>query len=156
MLSQTVQVVEATDEYLQLRCIDSGCSTCQQSGCGVMNFAHVFSQSKNSLKVTNPGHFQTNDQLEVLLDEKFFLRLLFLQYAVPLLLMMVGVLSCGIFFNALWINALAAVLSLCLGMGLSRYWHRYFYRYRHGNYLALRVLSDQQSTPLYNIQVLHL
>ena len=144
MITQMVKVVQAESGYLLVRPLQNGCSSCSSGSCGVTNFAQLFGRSSRSFKVTvSDGKFEAGDIIELLLDESLFMRLVTVQYLLPLVSMFVLVLAVSFFSQHLVIQLFATISGLLIGMIISRYL-MHFYEYRLGNG-SLRVKSLQAS-----------
>ena len=103
-----------------LRPVASGCHGCSSSSCGVNAFAGLLGKRERLLKIANPGGYQLGQVVEVLFHERLFVRLVLLQYLLPLISMIVVAVIGGILSNHPYIQIVATVIGLLIGVLLAR------------------------------------
>ena len=123
-ITQQAEVVALGDGWLHLRaCQASGCGSCHLSGaCGQGVLARLFKKSAPQLLVVPcEDAYQIGDRLELGMELASFNRAVLLQFALPLLLLLVGALLAELLgFTKVWWQLLFAGLGLASGL----YWAR--------------------------------
>ena len=121
MISQTVEVRQANADYLLVSPVQSGCQSCSSGSCGVANIANLFGSRPRTLKVKNHAYnYRVGDHVELLLDEKLFMKSVLIQYLLPLLGMFCFALVGGLMTQHLVFQFVLAVLGLVAGIFISR------------------------------------
>lgn len=138
MISQTVEIVESTSDYLVVKPQKTGCDACSAASCGVTNFANLLGKRSHTLKISNTGEFQVGDIAELLLDESIFMRSVFVQYLLPLFGMFLFVLMASFVSSGLVIQGLGAILGLIVGVLTSRVLIRWYESHLGGEHLQIR------------------
>lgn len=138
MISQIVEIVESTPDYLVVKPQKTGCQSCSSGSCGVTNFANLFGKQSHSLKISNTGEFQVGDIAELLLDEAIFMRSVFVQYLLPLFGMFLFVLAATFVSSGLVIQLLGAILGLVAGVLASKYLIRWYESRLDDEHLQIR------------------
>jgi positive regulator of sigma E activity len=142
LISQTVEVTEVNSEYLLLKPVREGCQSCASGSCGVSNIAQLFGNQSRTLKIENHHHlYHVGDVVELLLDEKLFMKSVSMQYLLPLLAMFCFAVVAGLVSQHLVFQLIASVLGLVTGIVISRVVIRW-YEYRvDGDHLQIRPLA---------------
>jgi len=120
VIEQEVIVKEATDEYLILSPLVSGCSGCHEEGCGVSSLANLFGRRERLLCVNNPGCYQAGEVLVLHTDSILFIKGVLLQYLLPLFTAMSALIVAGLLGFHVPAQAALWVFGLGLGIIISR------------------------------------
>jgi len=138
LISQIVEVVEATPDYLVIKPQKAGCQSCSSGSCGVTNFANLLGKRSHLLKLSNSGEFQVGDIAELLLDESIFMRSVLAQYLLPLFGMFLFVFVATFVSSGLVIHVLGAISGLVVGVLASRYLVRWYETRLDDDHLQIR------------------
>lgn len=112
---------QANADYLLVTPVQSGCQSCSSGSCGVANIANLFGTRTRTLKVKNHAYnYHVGDQVELLLDEKLFMKSVLIQYLLPLMGMFVFAIVAGLITQLLVLQFVVALLGLVAGIFISR------------------------------------
>ena len=143
MISQTVEVRQANADYLLVSPVQSGCQSCSSGSCGVANIANLFGTRPRTLKVRNHAYnYRVGDRVELLLDEKLFMKSVLIQYLLPLMVMFCFAIVAALLTQQLIFQSIVALLGLVAGIFISRKLIN-LYEYRvDDNHLKIRSLAS--------------
>ncbi|TNF96093.1 MAG: hypothetical protein EP297_10720 [Gammaproteobacteria bacterium] len=153
MIEQTAIIIEATPSHLILKPRQSGCDSCSQEGCGVSNLSAIFGKRERLLKIGNPGGFERGQQVDVLINEKTFVRLVLLQYLLPLISMIIVAAIGASISSMLVVQTIFAAIGLIGGMMISRQYNERARSNTGPDTIQIRPSSQIYSYPASSIQV---
>lgn len=157
MLSQNATVLKVTNDYLEVMPSSSGCHACgtnTKSGCGVSNFSALFNNPVSTLKVSNPGGFKNNDQVELLMSESVFLRGVLFQYLLPLIIMLLSVLCADLLGAGVVASLTAAMAGLIGGIGFARHLINHKLVLTSPHNITIRHLNNDSAQEAQSIRIL--
>ncbi len=105
------------------------------------NLSVLFRRKEKVLRFTNPGGYQVNDLVEILLNEAIFVRSTLIQYLLPLISMVLFVAIFDLLYSQTGLDILAAVTGLYSGVWLAAYLIKRIQRQFSARDLCIRNLS---------------
>ncbi len=157
MLSQNAIITSSTDDYLELKFIESGCHSCGvvgSRGCGIAHLSALFGHKEKVLRFTNPGGYQANDQVEILLSETIFLRSILVQYLLPLISMVLFIAAFDMLYGQLTLSLLAAMAGLYSGVQLAMYLIKHIQRQFSARDLCIRNLDRSTVSGMHPVKII--
>jgi positive regulator of sigma E activity len=153
MIEQSATIIEATPHHLLLRPEQGGCHSCSQQGCGVSNLSALFGKRERLLKINNPGGFIKGQQVDVLLKESTYIRLVLLQYLLPLIAMIIVAAIAASISSMLLFQAFSVVVGLVAGMMISRHYLQKTRSRLGPDFIQIRHSGQMDNYPASSLQV---
>lgn len=107
------------------------------------NIANLFGTRTRTLKVRNHAYnYRVGDQVELLLDEKLFMKSVLIQYLLPLLGMFLFAVVAGLMTQQPVLQLLVALVGLAAGIVISRKLIHLYEYCVDDNHLKIRSLAS--------------